>query len=115
QVTFLGKLSKSQLSAFYSFIDVLVLPSINKTESFGMVQAEALLSGTPVVASNLPGVRVPIQLTKWGFISEIGNTESLATQIDKALHLKKENAPLALIRNTFDILRTYEFYEKLIG
>jgi glycosyltransferase involved in cell wall biosynthesis len=37
--------------------DVTVLPSINSTESFGMVQVESMTCGTPVVATDLPGVR----------------------------------------------------------
>ena len=52
------------MSSFYKSIDLLVLPSINQTEAFGMVQAEAI-AGTPVIAGNLPGVRIPIKLTKW--------------------------------------------------
>jgi glycosyltransferase involved in cell wall biosynthesis len=45
---------------FYASIDVLALPSINRLEAFGIVQAEALMLGIPVVASDLPGVRMPI-------------------------------------------------------
>lgn len=36
-------------------VDLLMLPSLN--ESYGMVVREALLSGIPVLASDLPGVR----------------------------------------------------------
>lgn len=66
---FLGKLTDDQLGAFYCAIDVLVMCSINSTEAFGMVQAEAMLAGTPVVASNMPGVRVPIGLTGMGYLA----------------------------------------------
>jgi glycosyltransferase involved in cell wall biosynthesis len=70
---FLGNLSEKQLGAFYKVIDVLVLSSINSTEAFGMVQAEAMLLGTPVVATDLPGVKVPVSLTKMGIIVEPKN------------------------------------------
>ena len=52
---FLGKLTDNELTAFYQNCDVLVFPSLNSTEAFGMVQIEAMIQGTPVVASDLPG------------------------------------------------------------
>ena len=54
------------MGSFYTCIDVLVVPSINSTEAFGLVQVEAMMMGVPVVASDLPGVRVPVQKQGWG-------------------------------------------------
>ncbi|MBI5620012.1 glycosyltransferase family 4 protein, partial [Candidatus Gottesmanbacteria bacterium] len=36
-VVFLGSLTQAEMSAFYSLLDVLVLPSVNSTEAFGLV------------------------------------------------------------------------------
>src|SRR6185295_9463262 len=55
-----GSLPAEHLADLFSAADVLVLPSTNSTESFGMVQVEAMLTGVPVVASDLPGVRQPV-------------------------------------------------------
>jgi glycosyltransferase involved in cell wall biosynthesis len=66
----LGPLSSGRLGSFYQAIDVLALPSINHTEAFGMVQCEAMMAGTPVIATNLPGVRVPVTFTGMGEIVE---------------------------------------------
>jgi glycosyltransferase involved in cell wall biosynthesis len=82
-VTFLGRLSKPQLRAFYENISVLVLPSINKTEAFGMVQAEALLAGTPLITSNLPGVRACVRLTGCGEIVAIKDSVAIASAIKR--------------------------------
>jgi glycosyltransferase involved in cell wall biosynthesis len=64
--SFLGILEPEDLAAFFSICDLTVLPSINSTESFGMVQVESMLCGTPVVASDLPGVRQPTTATGMG-------------------------------------------------
>lgn len=63
---FLGLLSPVEQAAFFHACEVLVLPSINSTESFGMVQVEAMTCGTPAVASDLPGVRCAVQESGMG-------------------------------------------------
>jgi glycosyltransferase involved in cell wall biosynthesis len=55
--TFLGIVSPQEMAAFFHECEVTVLPSINSTESYGIVQVESMLCGTPVVASDIPGVR----------------------------------------------------------
>jgi len=85
QWKFLGNLNPSQMSAFYPNLDVLVVPSLNSTETFGLVQIEAMINGTPTVASNLPGVRQPPLMTGMGEVVPIGDAEALADAIVKIL------------------------------
>ena len=54
------------MAAFFKSCDVTVLPSINSTETFGLVQIESMICGTPTVASGLPGVREPVRMTGMG-------------------------------------------------
>ncbi len=75
---FLGTLNPAQMAMFYPNIDLLVLPSLNSTEAFGLVQIEAMMNGVPVVASDLPGVRQPVQWHKMGKIIPIGDDQALA-------------------------------------
>ncbi len=86
QWTFLGVLPADELAAFYSICDVTVLPSLNSTEAFGMVQVESMYCGTPVVASDLPGVRRPTQVTGMGLISPPGDVRRLAEKIIEILN-----------------------------
>jgi len=65
RIRFLGRLTDAEISDLYASIDVFALTSVAE-ESFGIVQAEAMISGVPSVASDLPGMRVPIQLTGFG-------------------------------------------------
>lgn len=62
----LNTLTGAELTAFYQNLDVLVISSLNSTESFGLVQIEAMMNGVPVAASNLPGVRQPVSMTGMG-------------------------------------------------
>ena len=115
---FLGNLVGCQLGTFYKTIDVLVLPSINQTEAFGMVQAECMMVGNPVIASNLPGVRVPIQLTKMGIVIEPKNTQQISNAIMKIIKNKSTYSSETLHWNAekiFNIKKVFCFYDKLIG
>lgn len=115
---FLGKLNDKDLGAFYKAIDVLVLPSINKTEAFGMVQAEAMVLGTPVVSSDLPGVRTAVRLTKMGKIFTYNNPESLSEALLEVLNKKKVYTKKSLVEEAsriFSDKRVVNFYEKLLS
>jgi len=79
--SFLGILPVQEFVAFLSESEVLVLPSTNSTESFGLVQIESMTCGTPVVASDLPGVRQPVLTTGMGQIVPVADSASLAQAI----------------------------------
>jgi glycosyltransferase involved in cell wall biosynthesis len=111
---FLGVLDQQEMAAFYSCLDLLVVPSLNSTETFGLVQIEAMIRGTPSIASNLPGVRVPPQLTGMGEVVPIGDSTALA---DAALKIL--TSPAAYrgdpphVAEVFDPLSNARAYEKL--
>lgn len=83
--TFLGILSPVEMAAFFHVSEVTVLPSINSTESYGLVQVESLTCGTPVVASDIPGVRVPVLETGSGLIVPPADPERLAQALIRIL------------------------------
>lgn len=87
----LGPLNSAQLSSFYDFIDVLVLPSNDRLESFGLVQIEAMLHGCPIVATELPGSRIPIKLTGMGKLVPINNPILLADTIGEVVSLGRDH------------------------
>jgi len=75
---FIGSLTPAQQTAFYRLCEVTVLPSINSTESYGLVQVESMACGTPVIASDRPGMRVPVQMTGMGRLVPPADAPSLA-------------------------------------
>lgn len=54
RVEFLGRVSDQELATAYKRSSLFVLPSTLPTECFGLVQVEAMLSGKPVINTNLP-------------------------------------------------------------
>lgn len=78
---FLGVLTPEQMASFYPNLDVLVVPSLNSTEAFGLVQIEAMMNGVACVASSLPGVRQPVTTTGMGKVVPIGDNDALADAI----------------------------------
>lgn len=81
----LGFLSDEDFMRFFAACDLLVFSSLNATESFGIVQIEALSQGTPIVASDLPGVRQPVLQTGLGRIVPVRDAAALAQGIISVL------------------------------
>lgn len=78
---FLDVLTPIQMASFYPNLDVLVVPSLNSTEAFGLVQIEAMMNGVTCVASSLPGVRQPVSMSGMGKVVPIGDSKALADAI----------------------------------
>ena len=85
RVRFTGEIPDDLLPAYYRAADVVALPSVDRTEAFGLVLLEAMACGTPVVASRLPGVRTLVQDGYNGHLVEPGNTADLADKIECCL------------------------------
>src|SRR3989344_2059417 len=116
RVRFLGTIDPEKMGGFYKLIDVLVLPSVNSTEAFGMVQVEAMMMGVPVVATDLPGVRIPIEKTGMGILAPIKNSQKLTSAIVEVLHHRNKYIKgLKSIEKEFSSDRTINFYKELLS
>lgn len=112
--TFLGNLTDEELVAFFNTCELTVLPSLNSTESLGMVQVEAMTCGTPVVASDLPGVRQPVQMTGMGLVVPPADSISLANAIIEILdHPERYRGDAPAVAQRFSAQRIAEEYEEL--
>ncbi len=114
-ITFLGLLRDPQRMAnFYAMCDVFALPS--RTDCFALVQVESMLSGTPVVASNIPGAREAVRVTGMGLLVKPQCPSDLAEGLitvlrDPAAYTRSR----AAIRQVFNTERTLDEYEALMA
>lgn len=97
KVIFAGNVNNNDLIKFYNMSDVLVLPSVDKTEAFGMVLLEAMACKKPVIASDLPGVRTLIKNGINGFLVQPKDINELSKKIKKILN--DENLALEMGEN----------------
>ena len=116
--TFLGILNPEEMAVFYPALDALVVPSLNATEAFGLVQIEAMLNNVPCVASALPGVRQPVLMHEMGEIAAIGDANELAEGLLKIFADKEkyrcDTTALAQIYDPDSVAVKYEkMFEEL--
>lgn len=113
-LTFLGLIrDPQQMANFYAMCDLFTLPS--RTDMMALVQVEALLSGTPVVATNIPGARVVVQDTGMGRLVEPHSPESLAEGIVEVLRQpERYETDCERLRAIFDTDRSLDQYEAIM-
>jgi len=83
KIKFSGRVSDKDLPKYYNLADVVVLPSIDRSEAFGISLIEAMACAKPVVAANLPGVRSVFDNKKSGYVIEVKHEGDLANRINK--------------------------------
>lgn len=109
----LGLLTDPQKVAnFYAMCDVFVLPS--RSDCLASVQVEAMLSGTPVVATDIPGARQAVKRSGMGLLVRPGDEEALAQGLMRVLDcIEAYRRPYDEIHAIFQPDRSIEQYERL--
>src|SRR5208283_3467879 len=115
QVRFLGRLPNSQIAGLLGSADLLVVPSLGG-EVFGMVMAENMLRGIPILASDL-GAFVEV-LGDAGRTFKTGDPADLAGQIVQFLDEPAASRRLGVVahqrvRNLFALSRMIEAHAQI--
>jgi glycosyltransferase involved in cell wall biosynthesis len=108
RIRLLGHVPEEHLPDFYASLDVFAFPSVNALEAFGIAQAEALLVGVPVVASDIPGVRLPVERTGLGQIVPPRDTEAIAKGICYVARIPDWSEGLQRARDLYGLARTVD-------
>ncbi|HEX5091313.1 MAG TPA: glycosyltransferase [Burkholderiales bacterium] len=87
RVALLGRLTDREVELHMRACDVFCLPSVQKSEAFGIVQIEAMRAGRPVVSTRITGSGID-----WvnedgvsGFTVEAGRPDALANALNRLL------------------------------
>ncbi|UCF78554.1 MAG: glycosyltransferase family 4 protein [Candidatus Eiseniibacteriota bacterium] len=87
-VRFVGSVTSELLPRYFASAHVFCSPA-TRNESFGIVLLEAMASGVPVVASDIPGYRSVVSHKQDGLLTEASNHEALAETILELLRDKE--------------------------
>lgn len=82
RIIFAGYVKEEELPDHYNLFDIFILPSIDKSEAFGLVILEAMACGRPIIASYLKGVRTTFNQGEQGFFVEPQNPKDIADKIN---------------------------------
>ena len=113
QVRYLGQLEGDQTMAnFYAACDVLALPSDSDCQP--LVPIEAMLCGTPVVSTDIPGARVTVHLTGMGRLARPGNWRSIGENILAVLaEPERYQKPREMVEKYYSVTQSITQYEHL--
>jgi len=102
---FTGKVPHSDIPNYFNQMDIVVIPSVLDSESFGVAAVEASACEKPVIVSNVGGLVEVIQDGVNGLVAEPKNADDLADKIeilieDPNLRIKlgKEGRKIALAK-----------------
>ena len=102
-----------QMANFYALCDLFVQPS--RTDMLGLTQVEAMLCGTPVIASDIPGARVVVKETGFGELSPAGQPNALADTICQVIQDRDQYCPTPeSVRKIFNTEKSLNQYQALL-
>lgn len=91
RIKLLGRQSDQLLKMAYCAADLFIMPNIKvpgDMEGFGIVMLEANLMNTPVIASDLEGIKDVIEPGMNGYKVDPGDSEEFAATIDRVLNVE---------------------------
>jgi len=109
QIKYVGELSQGELSNFYGSAKACLYP-INWEEPFGLIMAESMACGTPVIAFDRGSAREVVENGKTGFV--VKNIKE-AVEVIKKIGQIDRMACRKRVENLFSYQRMVSDYEKV--
>lgn len=85
QINMVGSVSNEELNQYMQSTDLLCLPSIERTEAFGVVLLEAMRMGKPCLATNVQGSGMSwvVQDDLTGVVTKVSSVQSLKDSLNR--------------------------------
>lgn len=125
RIHILPEVDEETLHSFYEACDIFVLPSVEKSETYGIVQIEAMACGKPVVCTELKtGTSFINQHERTGFVVPPRDSNALSETIQKLIFndtlrtemgLNAQQRALMEFTSEKMVARTYKVYQELLN
>jgi len=108
---------QERLAKYYRLAEAVIISS--SSETFSLVAGEALASGCPVIASDVPGIRSRVKEGETGFLFESGVERSLLDAMDRFFKFSPEQIKIfgqhgrALIEKEFGLKKHLDALEEI--
>lgn len=99
RLTFLGRLNENEKASFFKSIDLYLAPNTGG-ESFGIILAEAMAAGVPIVASDLPAFKNVLGSGRYGVNFKTGDSRELAHEVIRIASSPKLRAEMGNLAQT---------------
>lgn len=113
RISFAGRVKSADLPRYYVLADVTVMPSTTMGEAFGLVQVESLASGTPVIVSNLPGVRTVVSPGNDGLLVAPQSPVALAAALRQMLLATDDTTRCAMGQAGHERVKAHYAWEQI--
>ncbi len=110
EVEFLGLVNQNDLVHLYNKMDAMVFPTKREAESLGLVGLEAMSCKTPVIGSNIAGLKTYINHDENGLLFKPGDVKDLAKNIETYLNFSTDKKT-AMIEAAYNTAKKYEAKE----
>jgi len=94
KIKLLGYCCDAELTALFSTCDCFCLPSLERTEAFGVVLLEALRYAKPIIAAAIPGSGVTWVIKDAGVLVPPQNSEALAQALQQMVDNPQQRTDL---------------------
>jgi len=109
-ILFIDDVTNSIKMRYFQTCDIFCSPAIGN-ESFGIVLLEAMASGKPIVATDIPGYKSVVEHNKQGILVPPKNESAIVSSISKLL----DNPVLCNELGQNGIIKAQEYDWQIIG
>jgi glycosyltransferase involved in cell wall biosynthesis len=103
-----GRIPFAEVSNYHNMLDVFLNVSVDDSESFGVAVVEALACETPVIVSDVGGLKEVVEYGEYGIVVKKENAVEIADAIEKIMN-DPGYAKTVAAKGRKHVLKKYDF------